>query len=45
MEIHFTDNLGNEFYLQINDEHEVQIWKNKLQITDVRVYTEEESNQ
>jgi len=43
MEIHFTDNSRNEFYLQITDEHEVQVWKNKLQITDVRVYIEEKT--
>ena len=40
MDINFTDENGNEFFIKVRTE-EVQVWKNKTQITDVRFYTEE----
>ena len=40
-DIHFTDNQGNEFYIGIRKGDVSQVWKNKMDITDVRVYFEE----
>jgi len=40
-DIHFTDNQGNEFYIGIRKGEVSQVWKNKMDITDVRVYFEE----
>ena len=40
IDINFTDENGNEFFIKVRTE-EVQVWKNKTQITDVRFYTEE----
>ena len=39
-DIHFTDDQGNEFYVGVRP-NEVQVWKNKTQLNDVRVYPEE----
>jgi hypothetical protein len=40
MDIHFTDEHSNEFFIMIDDE-QVQVWKNKTQIEDVRFYPNE----
>jgi hypothetical protein len=40
MDINFTDEKGNEFFIKVRVE-EVQVWKNKTQINDVRFYVEE----
>ena len=40
MDINFTDEKGNEFFIKVRAE-EVQVWKNKTQINDVRFYVEE----
>jgi hypothetical protein len=39
MDIHFTDEHGNEFFIRIDEQ--VQVWKNKTQIEDVRFYPDE----
>lgn len=40
-DIHFTDNQGNEFYVGIRNGELSQVWKNKMDIKDFRVYYEE----
>ena len=40
-DIHFTDDQGNEFYVGIRKGELSQVWKNKMDITDFRVYIEE----
>ena len=40
-DIHFTDNQGNEFYVGIRKGELSQVWKNKMDITDVSIYFEE----
>ena len=41
MDIHFTDDQGNEFYVGIRKGELSQIWKNKMDIPDFEVYVEE----
>ena len=43
VDIHFTDDQGNEFYIGIRNGDVSQIWKNKIDIgiTNVSVYIEE----
>ena len=41
VEVHFTDEQGNEWYVMVNDKGESQVFKNKTQITDVRVYIDD----
>lgn len=41
MDIHFTDEKGNEYFIKIRDEVVVEVYKNKIQIEDVRFYVEE----
>ena len=41
MDIHFTDENGNEYFIKIRDEVVVEVYKNKIQIEDVRFYVEE----
>jgi hypothetical protein len=41
MDIHFTDENGNEYFIKIRDEVVVEVYKNKTQIEDVRFYVEE----
>jgi hypothetical protein len=45
MDIHFTDEAGNEFFIRIDKDFETQVFKNKTQIEDVRVYPDEPDNQ
>ena len=40
-DIHFTDDQGNEFYVGIRKGELSQVWKNKMDITDVSIYFEE----
>lgn len=40
-DIHFTDDQGNEFYVGIRNGELSQVWKNKMDIKDFRVYIEE----
>jgi hypothetical protein len=40
-DIHFTDDQGNEFYVGIRKGELSQVWKNKMDIHDFRVYFEE----
>ena len=40
-DIHFTDDQGNEFYVGIRNGELSQVWKNKMDIRDFRVYVEE----
>lgn len=40
-DIHFTDDQGNEFYVGIRNGELSQVWKNKMDIKDFRVYYEE----
>jgi hypothetical protein len=40
IDIHFTDDQGNEFYVGVR-QNEVQVWKNKTQLNDVRFYPED----
>lgn len=40
IDIHFTDDQGNEFYVGVK-QNEVQVWKNKTQLNDVRFYPED----
>ena len=40
-DIHFTDDQGNEFYVGIRNGELSQVWKNKMDIRDFRVYIEE----
>lgn len=40
-DIHFTDDQGNEFYVGIRNGELSQVWKNKMEIKDFRVYYEE----
>jgi hypothetical protein len=40
-DINFTDDQGNEFYVGIRNGDISQVWKNKMDIHDVRVYFEE----
>ena len=40
MDINFTDENGNEIFIKVRTE-EVQVWKNKIQINDVRFYVDE----
>jgi hypothetical protein len=40
-DIHFTDDQGNEFYVGIRNGELSQVWKNKIDIKDFRVYFEE----
>lgn len=39
-DIHFTDEQGNEFFVKVRDT-KVVIFKNKTEITDVRFYVDE----
>jgi hypothetical protein len=41
IEIHFTDECKNEWYVKTNDKGETQVFKNKTQITDVRTYIDD----
>ena len=43
VDIHFTDDQGNEFYIGIRNGDVSQVWKNKIDvgITNVSVYIEE----
>ncbi|MCE5224867.1 MAG: hypothetical protein LLG05_03315 [Porphyromonadaceae bacterium] len=41
VEIHFTDEQGNEWYVKTNEQGETQVFKNKTQITDVRTYIDD----
>ena len=41
VEIHFTDEQGNEWYIKKNDQGETSVFKNKTQITDVRTYIDD----
>jgi acetone carboxylase gamma subunit len=43
VDIHFTDDQGNEFYIGIRNGDVSQVWKNKMDIgiTDTSVYIEE----
>jgi len=41
VEIHFTDEQGNEWYIKTNDQGETSVFKNKTQITDVRTYIDD----
>jgi hypothetical protein len=40
-DIHFTDDQGNEFYVGIRNGELSQVWKNKMDLHDFRVYYEE----
>ena len=39
-DIHFTDEQGNEYFVMVR-EGQVEVWKNKNQIKDVRFYDDE----
>jgi hypothetical protein len=39
-DINFTDEFGNEFFIKVR-ETKVEVFRNKTQITDVRFYDEE----
>lgn len=41
VEVHFTDEQGNEWYVMVNNKGESHVFKNKTQITDVRVYIDD----
>ena len=43
VDIHFTDDQGNEFYIGVRNGDVSQVWKNKMDIgiTNVSVYIEE----
>ncbi len=41
VEVQFTDEQGNEWYVMVNDKGESQVFRNKTQITDVRVYIDD----
>ena len=43
VDIHFTDDQGNEFYIGIRNGDVSQVWKNKIDIgiTNASVYIEE----
>ena len=43
VDIHFTDDQGNEFYIGVRNGDISQVWKNKIDIgiTNVSVYIEE----
>jgi hypothetical protein len=43
-DIHFTDDQGNEFYVGIRNGELSQVWKNKMDLHDVRVYIEDLDN-
>jgi hypothetical protein len=43
MDIHFTDEHGNEFFIRVDDE-QVIVFKNNTQIEDVRIYPDETKN-
>jgi hypothetical protein len=39
-DINFTDEFGNEFFVKVR-ENKVEVFKNKIEITDVRFYVDE----
>ena len=41
VEVHFTDEQGNEWYVKTNNKGETKVFKNKTQITDVRTYIDD----
>ncbi len=41
VEVHFTDNSGNEWYMNVNENGESVVFKNKTQITNVRTYIDD----
>jgi len=41
VEVHFTDEQGNEWYVMVNNKGKSHVFRNKTQITDVRVYIDD----
>jgi len=39
-DINFTDEFGNEFFVKVRED-KVKVFKNKIEITDVRFYVDE----
>ena len=41
VEVYFTDEQGNEWYVKTNDQGKTLVFKNKTQINDVRTYIDD----